>query len=211
MWTRVATVFERSGDSTSAESAWEKVRVLRVRTGDAHGQLDALEGVARSVRKRGALPEQAIARAEAALTLACTLGEERREAALRNTLGILNWESGRYFQALRQYEQALVLLRKLGDKVHEGLALNSLAVTLTKLSRHEEARTALEESIRLNRATGEQLLEAHALAALGDVHIAGQRFGAAKECFEQSLQLRQALGDASGEQAMRQRLNQLRG
>jgi serine/threonine protein kinase/tetratricopeptide (TPR) repeat protein len=206
MWTRVATVLERSGDSASAESAWEKVRVLRIKTGDAHGQLDALEGIARSARKRGALPEQAIAHAEAALTLACTLGEEHREAALRNTLGILNWESGRYFQALRQYEQALVLLRKLGDKVHEGLALNSLAVTLTKLSRHEEARTALEESIRLNRETGEQLLEAHALAALGDVHVAGQRLAAARECFEQSLQLRQALGDSSGEQSMRQRL-----
>jgi tetratricopeptide (TPR) repeat protein len=211
MWTRVATVLERAGDSASAESAWEKVRVLKVKVGDAHGQLDALEGIARSIRKRGAPPEQAIARVEAALTLACTLGEESREAALRNTLGILNWESGRYFQALRQYEQALALLRKLGDKVHEGLALNSLAVTLTKLSRHEEARTALEESIRLNRETGEQLLEAHALAALGDVHVSGQRLAAAQECFEQSLELRVALGDASGEQSMRQRLNKLRG
>jgi tetratricopeptide (TPR) repeat protein/class 3 adenylate cyclase/MoxR-like ATPase len=211
MWTRVATVLERGSDCAGAESAWEKVRVLRVKTGDAHGQLDALEGIARSVRKQGAPPEQAIARVEAALTLACTLGEERREAALRNTLGILNWESGRYFQALRQYEQALVLLRKLGDKVHEGLALNSLAVTLTRLSRHEEARTALEESIRLNRETGEQLLEAHALAALGDVHVAGQRFAAATECFEQSLQLRKALGDTNGEQAMRKRLSQVRG
>jgi serine/threonine protein kinase/tetratricopeptide (TPR) repeat protein len=210
MCTRLATVIEHSAANSDAEVAWEKVRALRARLGDARGELDALEGIARSARARSAAPDEVIPRTEAALALASTLGEERREAALRNTLGILEWESGHYAQALRHYEIALALLRRVGDRVHEGLALNSLAVTLARLNRHDEARTALEQSILLNRQTGERLLEAHALAALGDVHIAGRRFAVAVECFGQSLELRSLLADASGQQRMRQRLEQVR-
>jgi tetratricopeptide (TPR) repeat protein len=210
MCTRLATVLERSADISEAEGAWEKVRALRVQLGDARGELDALEGIARSARARSAAPSEVIPRAEAALALASTLGEERREAALRNTLGILEWESCNYMRALRHYEIALALLRRVGDRVHEGLALNSLAVTLARLNRHDEARTALEESVLLNRQTGERLLQAHALAALGDVHVAGRRFAAAVECFGQSLELRRLLADLPGEQRMQQRLEQVR-
>jgi serine/threonine protein kinase/tetratricopeptide (TPR) repeat protein len=210
MCTRLATVIEHSAAKSDAEAAWEKVRTLRARLGDAHGELDALEGIARSARARSAAPDEVIPRAEAALALASTLGEERREAALRNTLGILEWESGHYEQALRHYEIALALFRRVGDRVHEGLALNSLAVTLARLNRHDEARTALEESVLLNCQTGERLLQAHALAALGDVHVAGRRFVAAVECFGQSLELRRLLADAPGQQRMQQRLEQVR-
>jgi tetratricopeptide (TPR) repeat protein/class 3 adenylate cyclase len=209
MCTRLATVLERSADNSEAEAAWEKVRTLRAQLGDACGELDALEGIARSARARSAAPSEVIPRAEAALALASTLREERREAALRNTLGILEWESCHYAQALRHYEIALALFRRLGDRAHEGLALNSLAVTLARLNRHDEARTALEESVLLNRQTGERLLEAHALAALGDVHVAGRRFAAAVECFGQSLELRRLLADPPGEQRMQQRLEQV--
>jgi len=206
MRTRLATVIEHSAANSDAEAAWEKVRALRAGLGDAHGELDALEGIARSARARSAAPSEVIPRAEAALALASTLGEERREAALRNTLGILEWESSHYAQALRHYEIALALFRRVGDCVHEGLALNSLAVTLARLNRHDEARTALEESVILNRQTGERLLEAHALAALGDVHVAGRRYAAAVECFGQSLELRRLLADTPGQQRMQQRL-----
>ncbi|MDB6008404.1 MAG: hypothetical protein JWL65_654 [Gammaproteobacteria bacterium] len=210
MCTRLATVLERSADISEAEGAWEKVRALCAQLGDARGELDALEGIARSARARSAAPSEVIPRAEAALALASTLGDERREAALRNTLGILEWESCNYMRALRHYEIALALLRRIGDRVHEGLALNSLAVTLARLNRHDEARTALEESVLLNRQTGERLLEAHSLAALGDVHVTGRRFAAAVECFGQSLELRRHLADLPGEQRMRQRLEQVR-
>jgi serine/threonine protein kinase/tetratricopeptide (TPR) repeat protein len=210
MCARLATVLERSADISEAEVAWEKVRALRAQLGDARGELDALEGIARSARARSAAPSEVIPRAEAALALASTLGEERREAALRNTLGILEWESCHYAQALRHYEIALALHRRVGDRVHEGLALNSLAVTLARLNRHDEARTALEESVLLNRQTGERLLEAHALAALGDVQVAGRRFAAAVECFGQSLELRRLLADAPGQQRMQQRLELVR-
>jgi tetratricopeptide (TPR) repeat protein len=210
MCTRLATVLERSADISEAERVWEKVRALRAQLGDARGELDALEGVARSARARSAAPSEVIPRAEAALALASTLREERREASLRNTLGILEWESGHYAKALRHYEIALALLRRVGDRVHEGLALNSVAVTLARLNRHDEARTALEESVILNRQTGARLLEAHAWTALGDVHVAGRRFATAIECFGQSLELRRVMADGPGQQRMQQRLEEVR-
>jgi serine/threonine protein kinase/tetratricopeptide (TPR) repeat protein len=205
MRTRCATLLEKR-DPAAGEAAWNEVRALRTRLGDRRGELVALEGMARAARRRSATPAETIPRVEAALTLACTLGERSREAALRNTLGILEWERGHYPQALRHYEQTLALVRELGNRGHEGLALNSIAVTLARLNRHEEARTVLEESIRLNRETGEQLLEAHALAALGDVWCAVSRFDAARECYERSLGLRRILGDRNGEEHLLQRL-----
>jgi tetratricopeptide (TPR) repeat protein len=209
MWTRRATLLEKTKPA-AAEAAWVEVRSLRARLGDTRGELEALEGIARTARQRCTSPAQAIPYVEAALALACTLGERSREAVLRNTMGILEWESGRYLVALRHYEQALSLVRELGNRAHEGLALNSIAVTLTRLSRHEEARTVLEESIRLNRETGEQLLEAHALAALGNVWCAVSRFSAARECYKQSLALRRVLGDLPGERHLLQRLEDIR-
>jgi tetratricopeptide (TPR) repeat protein len=210
MGTRRAAVLEKT-DAAVAEAAWEEVRALRVRLGDARGELEALEGIARAARRRCRTAAEAIPCVSAALALACKLGERSSEASLRNTMGILEWESGNYLAALQNYEQALGLVRELGNRAHEGLALNSIAVTLARLNRHEEARTVLEESIRLNRETGEQLLESHAQAALGDIWCAVPAVAAARECYECALALRRALGDRPGAERLLQRLENLGG
>jgi tetratricopeptide (TPR) repeat protein/class 3 adenylate cyclase len=206
MLSRVATIVERSMQPERALETWGRVRALYAELGDARGVLTALEGVARSARKSGAPRGEAIAHTSAALALASTLGETRRELALLNTLGILEWESGHYEEAMLHYEIALALARDMRDRGSEGLLLNSLAVTLSCLDRGEEARTVLEQSIALNRETGEQLLEAHALTALGDIHRARRALDAARECFECSLALRRTLGDTVGERHVLQRL-----
>jgi tetratricopeptide (TPR) repeat protein len=208
MWSRHARLLEEV-DVGTAEAAWGKARALRVRLGDRRGELEALEGIARAARRRCATAEEAMPYVEAALAMACTLGERSREADLRNTLGIIEWESGRYSQALHHYERALALARELGERTREGLALNSIAVTLARLNRHEEARTVLEESIEVNRTSGQQLLEAHAWAALGDMWCTVPRFAAARECYESAIELRRALGDHAGEKSMLLRLAHL--
>ena len=55
---------------------------------------------------------------ESALALAATIGERAREAAIRNVLGILEWERGGYAEALRHYESALALIRDRGRPPH---------------------------------------------------------------------------------------------
>src|SRR6185295_192986 len=150
MVARTAAILERLRSPAEAADAWQSVASLRRALGDAKGELDALEGLARTTRQRAASPDEAIPAFQAALTLATTLGDRPREVALHNTLGILEWQRERYLDALRHYEVALRLVRDQGDRAHEGLLLNSLGVTLSRLRRHDEARTALEESVALN-------------------------------------------------------------
>jgi tetratricopeptide (TPR) repeat protein/class 3 adenylate cyclase len=199
----IAVVLERLGDADAAP-AWERVRTLARAAGDAVAELDALEGLARAARRRSSV--DAIGDFEEALALASRLGDVRRQAALRNTLGIMQWERGAYQDALTHYEAALALTRLASDRVHEGLILNSIGVTLSALRRYEEALTVLEDALAVNRETGERQLEAHTLAALGDVAQALGRFDAAAGYFEASLPLRRELGDRAGEEGLLQRL-----
>lgn len=205
MWSQAAAAAEPASP-LQAVDAWRRASSLRRRLGDTQGELEALEGLARSIRSADGTPEESIAAYEAALALAATLGDGSRELALRNSLGILEWKRGRFDAALRHYEAALILVRARGDRVHEGLILNSLGVTLTKLNRADEARTALEESVVLNRDTGQRMLEAHALAALGAVSRTIGRHDLAAQYIQESLSLRHALGDRVGEGWMHLRL-----
>jgi tetratricopeptide (TPR) repeat protein len=205
-----AVVLERSGDP-DAMAEWECVRALSRAAGDAHAELDALEGIARATRASSPSSDAAIHCFEDSLTLASRLGERRREAALHNTLGVLHWEQGGFVKALTHYEAALGLLRDLGDSVHEGLTLNSIGVTLSRLRRYEEARTALEDAVSVNHRTGERLLEAHGLAALGEIAETLGRFDAALGYFAGALALRRALDDRPGEGWMQHRLARARG
>jgi len=206
MWMRAATARDRAGQPAESMEAWKRVQALCRQLGDSKGQLQALEGVARTAREIHGPADASVAAYEAALDLASTLGEWRRAIACRNTLGILEWTRGRHAEALAHYEAALLLAREQDDPVQEGLILNSLGVTLAKLNRPEEARTVLEESAALNRKMGQGLLEAHALAGLGHVSRTLGRLDRAVEYFERSLELRHAAGDAVGEAWMWRRL-----
>lgn len=196
--------------ASEAVEAWTRVLALRQQIGDKAGQLDALEGIAQATRRLETSPKAVIAAFEAALDLASTLGDGRREAVLRNTLGILEWTNGSYASALRHYEGALLLARRHGDRVQEGILLNSLGVTLARLHRPDEARTALEEGLALNRETGARLLEAQSLAGLGQVAAMLGRLDRATESYEASCRLRRALGDRAGEGWMLHRLAGIR-
>src|SRR5581483_8210625 len=195
---QAALVLERSG-SPEAIAGWQRVHGLARTAGNADEELGALEGIARATRAAAGATDEVVRLFEEALALAARSDDRRREAALRNTLGVLHWERGAYDEALAHYEAALPLLRGAGDRVHEGLTLNSIGVTLSRLRRYEEARTALEDALAVNRETGERLLEGHTLAALGDIALALERSDAAVASFEASLALRRQIGDRRGE------------
>jgi serine/threonine protein kinase/tetratricopeptide (TPR) repeat protein len=207
MWRYVALVRERSGrDDVSA--AWQHARERAQAAGDATAELDAAEGIARATRRVAA--SEAIGRYEEALALAARAGDRLREAALVNTLGILEFERREYAAALRHYESGLAMARTRNDRGHEGLTLNSIGVTLARLQRYEEARTALEEALAVNRESGQRLLQSHTLAALGDIAQTLGRFDTAVEYFESALAIRRELDDRVGQGWMLHRLSRTR-
>ncbi len=207
MWSSIARILERQSPAEAPE-VWRQVLDRQRKRGDARGELDAREGLARA--DRAADPIGAIPAFEGALALAAMIGAQERELAIRNALGSLEWDRGSYQAALAHYEAALALVRQQGDRVNEPAVLNSLGVTLARLGRPDEARTVLEDSLALSRSLGERLPEAHALAGLGQVALGSHDLRAAITCFEHSLDVRRELGDRSGEGWMQLRLAALR-
>jgi tetratricopeptide (TPR) repeat protein len=203
---RLALVHEHLLQFTEALDAWSQVRLLDRAIGNLTGEVEAIEGMARTERRLARPATEIIARYEEALALAARLGERKRELAIRNALGIVHWQRGAYGDALRQYEAALRLCREMGDRVHEGLILNSLGATLHRLRRWDEARTTLSEAVRVTTETSERQLRSHALATLGDVCLASGRLDEALADFEASLALRRELEDGRGESAMLDRI-----
>ncbi len=211
MWARIAAIHERQLALEEASAAWEAARALRRQVGTILDELEAIEGMARCARgQSGPAQDRAIRLYEEAIGLAAARGEQRREGALRNQLGIVQWESGAFASALQQYEAGLRIFRELGDPAHEGLMLNSLGLTLSRLRRYDEARTVLEQALALNRHTGETLLEAHALAALGEVYLEMGRLDEAAANYELALALRREMRDRAGEGRLLRRLADVR-
>ncbi len=206
MWRRLALAYERLHEPEQARDSWERARAVHLSSGNAAGEAEALDGLARAERQLDVAPEQIIARYEDALALAVRVGDRKRELTVRNALGIVHWQRGEYREAVNHYEVALRLCRENADRVHEALILNSLGASLHQLKRWDEARTALVEAVRVTEQTGELQLRAHAYATLGDVAIASGRLEEARERFTQSLLLRVDLADRRGEGWMQHRL-----
>ncbi len=208
MWRRLALAHERLGEPEQARDQWDRARAVHMSVGNAAGEAEALDGLARAERQLDVAPEQVVARYEDSLALAVRVGDRARELTVRNALGIVHWQRGEYREAVSHYEVALKICRENADRVHEALILNSLGASLHQLKRWDEARTALVEAVRSTEHTGELQLRAYAYATLGDVAIASGRLEEAVERYTQSLRLRVDLADRRGEGWMQQRLAQ---
>ena len=206
LWTEVARLHERAGDLQSAFTAWGKARALHDQASDPRHVLGALEGLARVARRF--LPDASLALGYygEALALAERLADRVASGRLRNAMGIIEWERGRYDEARVQYEAALRTYRELGLEGEAAVMLASLGVTLNAMGRRVEARKYLEEASALHRIAGDRPAEARALGALTDVLRRLGEPGRAVACGEAALRLRRECGDRVGEGWVLQRL-----
>jgi tetratricopeptide (TPR) repeat protein len=206
LWSDIAALGERAGDLQSALAAWGKARALHDRTGDHPRELAVLEGLARVARRYLPEPSLALGYYEEALSLAERLGDRSAAGRLRNAMGIIEWERGRYDEARAHYEAALRTFRELNRAGDAAVMLASLGVTLDAMGRRVEARKCLEEACTLHRLADDRPGEARALGALADVLRRLGEADRAVECAAASLRLRRECGDRVGEGWMFQRL-----
>jgi tetratricopeptide (TPR) repeat protein len=206
VWSRIAALHEARGRDAEAMAAWGKARTIFEKAGDTQGELTATEALARVTRLHVSEPALALGYYHEALALATSLADEDAEGRLRNVIGILEWNRGRYDAALEQYEAAFTLFRGRGEHEAAGLMLNSIAVTLRSLGRRVQAQARLEEAITNHREHAHFRLEGHALAVLGDLHHDVGDSEHALDCYERSLGLRRRIGDLEGGGWMLQRL-----
>ncbi len=209
MQRRIAEVEERRGATAEARVAWRLAADRAQAAGDRRALADALDGIARAERRLDGPTAGVVTLYEDVLGIVAALGDRQHELAVRNALGIVQWQRGAFAEAVLHYEAALRLCREGNDRVHEGLILNSLGASLFKLRRWDEARLALADAVRVTETTGEEQLRAHALGLLGDVCLASGRLDEAALALEASLQLRLALADRRGEGWMREHLARL--
>ncbi len=198
LWSLRATAHERLADRTQARECWMRARQLYRQTGDAEGELRALEAGARASAGTGAHSAEVREMYEAALVLAVALPDPAPEARIRNSLGIIAWSNGDFDNALREYRLALAIFRPLGDDAGTGLMLNSIGAILIKQNRHEEAEHTLSEAIGVHHRSGNGLFEAHAETALGEICEARGELARAQEHYQTSMALRQSAGDWPG-------------
>lgn len=199
LWTEVATLHERRSEFKEALAAWGKARALHDQAGDEAQKLEVLEGLARVARRYLPEPSLALGYYGEALVLAQRLGDPARAARLRNAMGIIEWELGRFDEARRHYEEGLRLVRALGDAEKTAHLLASLGVTLDAMGRRVEARRCLEEARTLYREPRDLAGEARTLGALTEVLTRLGDVEHAIECGEAALRLRRARGDHAGE------------
>jgi len=116
-----------------------------------------------------------------------------------NSLGIGQWEGGRFTEALDSFRSGLEWAERTGDAGAAAQLECSVGVTLKALGRRREARTALEGALARARASGHLSQAAYALSALADLSLEDGRPELALEQYEAALAIRRERGDRAGE------------
>ncbi len=152
---------------------------LRVRSGDVHGAVGALEPAVAQARK---------------------LGDERTTADALGELGYANQRLGRYETALELVNEAVVLARKIGDQHLLSVSLDTFAgVCIDALDADLEqdglamARYSWDEALEYSRSAGNILLTSVILNNLAGLAMLETDFPAAREYLEESLQMSTSL------------------
>jgi predicted ATPase len=134
-------------------------------------------------------------RAEEALAINETLGDELGIAQSRFMLGYAAVEGGDFERAKPIFEQSLDDFRDIGDDYGAMAASFNLAWACDELGDFERARAISEESLSLARATSDEHSEAHILHSLGGWARREGRFEDALAMLGDALRLFRNLGD----------------
>ncbi len=195
----IADVLEKDGRYSDAFATWKKVREMGEQAEDLRIKLNAVKGMAAATRNLTDGASQALKYYKEAYKFAEKLLDQSEQGEILNTMGIIEWQRGRYKQALGHFDKAFKIFLEKEDKVHAGFMLNSMATTLIKLNRYEQALNRLKEAIQIHKQANQPLLEGHALALRGDIYLNLKQLGKAKKAYETSLKLRQEISDRKGE------------
>ncbi len=134
-----------------------------------------------------------------AATLAATISDQSAQVRIRNHIGDLYLQVGRYPQAVNRHEKALELARSLNDRSLIGESLNGLGRAETALGSTRAAIDWHTEAMAAFAAVGDQAGEAATGVDLGYAYLKAQQFVEARTSFETSLDIYRGLTDTTGE------------
>ncbi|MEV4753516.1 BTAD domain-containing putative transcriptional regulator [Micromonospora sp. NPDC049559] len=169
------------------------VRIAR-RTGDRHGEAQALEDLGTIYGQIGALDE-AIEYNERALAAWRRIGNRIGEVGCLVGLGITYRQLERYEEAVAQLRAGLAVSQEIGNEAGRCSILNHLGLVQQALGHFDEAIASHRESIDRCHRRGDVLGEAIALANLGWAYQRSGRGAPAVECHGRALALFESIED----------------
>jgi DNA-binding SARP family transcriptional activator/tetratricopeptide (TPR) repeat protein len=126
-------------------------------------------------------------------------GDRAAEATALTSLGVADWQQGRFQHATDHFRTALTLYRETGDRTGQARTLNNLGVADSWLGRYQQATGYFRTALTLYRETGDRTGQARALGNLGVVARRLGRYQQATRYQQQSLALCRETGDRPGE------------
>jgi tetratricopeptide (TPR) repeat protein len=180
-------------DDQPAHDHFDRAYRLFLAGDDSRQQAQALHGAAWLFSHQGRYDE-AVARAEQALTLLEGIGDKRAQAYALNNLGWYRALLGDLPSALKDCRRALELQRELADRPGQAPTWDSLGYIHSRRGEYAEAADCYRQALDLRRELGDRYNEAATLAHLGDVHHAAGASDAADVAWREALDLFEELG-----------------
>jgi len=135
------------------------------------------------------------------LAAARLLGDREGEGRMLGSLGILNWDLGRYEEAASQFQASIDIWRERGNRSAEGRCLIGLGNACQGLRRYEEALTYHRRALAACREAGDRWGESLTLTCLSTVYQNLRRYEDAIGNYQDTLVIYREIGDRWGEGA----------
>lgn len=178
------------------------------RTGDRSGEAASFLELAMAAAATGHRAD-AFALAQQALELAVEVGDRRREADARNTLGQVQLLLADQ-AAPDSHREALALARQVGARRTETVALVGLAAALHRLGDPAAASESARRACELAAEVGYRVLEGQATTLLSEVLHSQRSAAEALEHAERALGIHRETGHRLGEAQTLSVLGQIR-
>jgi tetratricopeptide (TPR) repeat protein len=118
-----------------------------------------------------------------------------RAQAIRDDLGQLLWETGRYSRAVKCYQQALAISREIGDRLREGIWLGNLGNAYSNLGEVQKAIDHYQQALVISREIGDRGGEGNWLGSLGNAYSNLGEVQKAIGYYQQALVISREIGD----------------
>jgi serine/threonine protein kinase/tetratricopeptide (TPR) repeat protein len=129
------------------------------------------------------------------LTLAVRLGNDEKEAVIRQAMGIAYRLMNKPEEALRNYQEALAIERRIGFKRGVAASLNEIAQIYSLMGKPDAALASFNEAIKVRKEIGAKKEAGDTLIDLGNFYEDRGQHEQALKMFMESLQIQRDAGD----------------
>jgi tetratricopeptide (TPR) repeat protein len=143
-------------------------------------------------------PKLAMDYANQCLYLAQKIGFKRGVGKAYNTLGVIHYNKGNFFEAIKYHKMALAIRTSLNDKRAMANSRNNIGNAYTLLSYFPEAIKEYFEALKIYEELKLEQPQATSFVNIGNIYLMQKNFSEAQKYYSKCLSINLKLGDKSG-------------